>query len=178
MKDTSNGKKTKERIKKNGEIFTPPSLVKDMVSSIPKDAILKEKTCLDPACGNGNILVSILWRKIEDGQSTLDSLRTIYGVDIMPDNVRECRYRLLRVAAVHEPITRDHIKAVFLNIVCADGLKYDFSFDGTNVNEAHIDDWMNEFGRDPEESLPVENIKSTTQNMVDFGNEGTKLPIA
>lgn len=91
----------KERQKKYGEVFTPEWLVNDMLDMIEgadKTIYFPEKKILEPACGNGNFLVEILRRKythckdIEDG---FVSLENCFGIDILPDNVQECRARLL-----------------------------------------------------------------------------------
>jgi hypothetical protein len=129
-------KKSKERIRRNAEIFTPDFLVNDMLNKFPLDAWQEGKTWLDPACGNGQFLVNVLRRKIVLGHKPLDALRTIYGVDIMNDSLYECRIRLLKVVKEFEPITREHVKAVFKNIYWTDtriypkgSLDYDFSFE-------------------------------------------------
>ena len=91
--------KSQERIKKTGEIFTPLELVSEMLDKIPPDEWKDPtKTFIDPACGNGNFLVEVVRRKIEAGSQPLQALMTTYGVDIMPDNIMECRQRLVRVA--------------------------------------------------------------------------------
>jgi hypothetical protein len=91
--------KTKERIKKTGEVFTPSWLVNQMLDKIDESSFSTPgKTFVDPACGNGNILVEVVRRKIKNGCTAYQSLMTTYGVDIMPDNIDECRERLIDVA--------------------------------------------------------------------------------
>tara|TARA_R110000851_G_scaffold130532_1_gene264168 strand:- start:72 stop:524 length:453 start_codon:yes stop_codon:yes gene_type:complete len=91
--------KTKERVKQTGEVFTPSWLVNEILDKLPEDQWTNSsKTFIDPACGNGNILVEIVRRKIESGAQPLQALMTTYGVDIMPDNIIECQQRLVRVA--------------------------------------------------------------------------------
>ena len=91
--------KTKERIKKNGEVFTPPKLVEEMLDKIPLK-IWKDpsKTVCDPSAGNGNFLVAVFNRKIKYGSTPNQALSTIYGVELMLDNTLECRERLLELA--------------------------------------------------------------------------------
>jgi type I restriction-modification system DNA methylase subunit len=93
------------RIKRNGEIFTPPELANKLLSALPREVWQKDKTFLDPACGDGNLLIAVLQRKIELGHKPLEALKTLYGVDIMPDNVEGCRNRLLQVVSAIEEIT-------------------------------------------------------------------------
>lgn len=129
-----------ERYRVTGEVFTPPSLVRKLVSSLPTEVWKENKTFLDPACGNGNLLIAVLWRKIERGHNPLEALKTVYGVDIMPDNIRECRLRLLGLISLFQVVTEEHIKAVLTNVVWVSkgSLEYDFSF--TPVNE--IGEWV------------------------------------
>jgi type I restriction-modification system DNA methylase subunit len=97
---SSGSTKTKERIKATGEVFTPEWLVEEMLDYFPESEFEDHtKTFLDPACGNGNLLVGVLIRKVKYGSTPLRALRTIYGVDIMEDNVLECRQRLVDLAA-------------------------------------------------------------------------------
>ena len=91
--------KSSKRVKDAGEVFTPTELVDDMLNKLPQDVFTNpEKTFIDPACGDGNFLVRVLERKIQNGSTPLQALQTTYGVDIMPDNIEQCRQRLLRTA--------------------------------------------------------------------------------
>jgi len=92
--------RNKERIDRTGEIFTPPMLIEEMLDLLSPDAFFDDsKTFCDPACGDGNFLVEILLRKLKNGHDVSVALSTIYGMDIMEDNVQECRNRLLEIAA-------------------------------------------------------------------------------
>ena len=90
--------KSKKRVKALGEVFTPKQLVDEMLDSVPltvwKD---KEQTFIDPACGSGNFLIRILSKRLENGVPYEDALSTLYGVDIMRDNVDDCHQRLIQV---------------------------------------------------------------------------------
>ena len=95
----SNLIKSKERVRDHGEVFTPAHIVKDMCDLIPSDIWENIDTkFLEPCCGNGNILAEIARRKFErcdNADEGLTALRSIYGIDILPDNVLESRARLL-----------------------------------------------------------------------------------
>lgn len=83
------------RIKATGEVFTPTPLVEEVLDTLDLAHFENsERTFLDPACGDGQFLASILWRKLENGDGLEEALSTIYGVDIMQDNVDLCRTRL------------------------------------------------------------------------------------
>lgn len=100
--------KSKERVQKHGEVFTPAWLVKNMLDLLPKEEIWDniEATILDPACGNGNFLIEVLERKlflachekdpVKMQYNILIALSSVYGVDIQLDNVNECKGRLLK----------------------------------------------------------------------------------
>ena len=116
-------------VKQFGEVFTPPKLVNEMLDKLPIELWQdKNKTWLDPACGNGNFLVEVKDRLMEGLKDVIKNKQKreqhilenqIYGVEIQPDVYQECKERL------------DHDNKYNLNIVCADALKYDYSFDGT-----------------------------------------------
>ena len=114
------------RVKATGEVFTPTALVQEVLDQLPpeqfKDAT---KTFLDPSCGDGQFLSEVLIRKLENGHDFETAIATVFGVDLMADNVELCRERLL--------CGREDLRHIVeQNIVCADGLKYHYRFDGSN----------------------------------------------
>lgn len=116
----------KQRVKATGEIFTPTPLVQEILDNLPTDQFTDTtKTFLDPACGDGQFLSEVLIRKMEHGSTFEQALSTTYGVDLMQDNVEECRNRLL--------CSQEHLRHIVENnIVCADGLRYHYRFDGSH----------------------------------------------
>lgn len=112
----------KLRVKATGEVFTPTPLVQEMLDKLdPSLFIDPTKTFIDPACGDGQFLGEILIRKIENGIKFETALSTIYGVDLMQDNVNLCRERLL--------CGREDLRHIVeKNIVCADGIEYNYCF--------------------------------------------------
>ena len=114
--------KSEDRIKSWGEVFTPPELVIEILKQLPDQLWDEGKTYLDPTAGDGNFLAAVLIIKMELGHE--NPLSTIYGVDIMQDNVDECRQRLIDIAGD----TPENWDTVRNNIRCEDGLKYDYSF--------------------------------------------------
>ena len=117
--------KTKERVKQTGEVFTPEWLVDEMLDKLPQ-SLFKDpaKTYLDPACGDGNILVRVVRRKIDNGSTPLQALQTTFGVDIMPDNIQQCRKRVFAIAFErdHRP-TKEWKTALLTNIRLANTLE-------------------------------------------------------
>lgn len=126
--------KSKERQTELGEVFTPTKLVLNIIKKLSKDKSIFEdetKTFLDPSCGNGQFLIAILITKMYYGHSPEQALSTIYGVDIMKDNIIECRKRLFNYATKDmDDITemKKCMKIIKKNIVRADALEYDFNF--------------------------------------------------
>ena len=112
----------KNRVKDTGEVFTPTELVQKILDELPQK-LFKDptKTFIDPACGDGQFLSEVLIRKLEAWNDCATALGTIYGVDLMADNVKLTQDRLL---CGHEELR--HI--VERNIVEADGLEYQYLF--------------------------------------------------
>ena len=133
-------KTRKDRQKQTAEIFTPDWLVNEMLNQLPKKFWEQNKTYLDPAAGNGQFLTWILIRKIQIGHTPLQALKTIHGIDIMPDNVQECRARLLKVISLFTPIKPTHIKTILTNIVCHDALTYHYEFNHSPTQQ-EIKQW-------------------------------------
>ena len=112
----------KSRVKATGEVFTPTPLVQEILDQLPKEVFTDPtKTFLDPSCGDGQFLGEVLIRKVENGSTFEQALSTIYGADLMQDNVDLCRERLL--------CGREDLRHIVeQNIVCADALKYKYDF--------------------------------------------------
>lgn len=110
------------RVKATGEVFTPTLLVQEILDQMDPNLFKDStKTFIDPSCGDGQFLGEVLIRKVENGIDFEAALSTIYGVDLMQDNVDLCRERLL--------CGREDLRHIVeKNIVCADGLEYDYSF--------------------------------------------------
>lgn len=121
------------RIKRTAEVFTPTKSVQDLLEELDQDIFKNpEKTILDPACGDGQFLGEALIKKLENGIDFQQALSSIYGVDLMQDNVDLCRKRLL--------CGQNHLRPIVeKNIVCADALKYHFRFDGSDPYKTNKD---------------------------------------
>jgi hypothetical protein len=110
------------RVKATGEVFTPTPLVQEVLGQIPLAQFQDPtSTFLDNSCGDGQFLSEVLIRKMENGSTFEQALSTIYGVDLMQDNVDLCRERLL--------CGREDLRYIVeKNIVQHDGLTYDYLF--------------------------------------------------
>jgi hypothetical protein len=118
----------KVRVKATSEIFTPTELVQEVLDKLPLTEFSDpSRTFLDNSCGDGQFLSEVLIRKVQNGIDFETALSSIYGVDLMIDNVELCRERLL--------CGREDLKYIVeTNIVCHNALTYDYSFNGTNQN--------------------------------------------
>lgn len=122
--------RSKERIQSTGEVFTPDVLVDEILSKIEPE-LFKDpsKTFIDPACGDGNFLVQVLQRKLDGGSTPAQALSTIFGVDIMPDNIERCQDRLLHIVVKRFSATETdldkYLSIIERNIVCDNALSPD-----------------------------------------------------
>lgn len=101
--------KTKERIANHGEVFTAEREVNAMLDLVKQETERIESRFLEPACGTGNFLAEIIRRKLtivknRYAKNKADyekyaflAMTSIYGVDILEDNIDECQDRLLSI---------------------------------------------------------------------------------
>jgi N-6 DNA Methylase len=99
--------KSKKRIADHGEVFTPPWLVEAMLNLVKDETERIDSRFLEPACGSGNFLVRVLERKLaavelkfgksdfEKRHYALLALMCTYGVELLADNIAECRANML-----------------------------------------------------------------------------------
>lgn len=118
----------KLRTKETAEVFTPTWLVQQILDDEEQNSpnMFKDwtNTYMDNSCGDGQFLSEVVIRKMErSGCSLEQALSTTYGVELMEDNVKLCKERL----AGPNP-TQEILDILDKNIVCADALKYDYSF--------------------------------------------------
>ena len=124
-----------KRIQSTGEVFTPTELVSRILDQLDQSLFSNPtKTFIDPTCGDGQFLGEVLIRKLENNIDFETALTSIYGVDLMPDNVKLCQDRLL---CGHEEFR--HI--VKKNIVCANTLEYDFLFKNNELYGINLFDF-------------------------------------
>ena len=101
--------KSKERVADHGEVFTAEREVNAMLDLVKQETERIDSRFLEPACGDGNFLAEILRRKLEIvkkkyKRSKLDyeknsvlAAASIYGIDILIDNVETCRERMFQI---------------------------------------------------------------------------------
>lgn len=136
--------KSKERVSSHGEVFTNEREVNAMLDLVRPECLRPDSRFLEPACGDGNFLSAILERKLMEVKRKYKSsvrdyeyysvitIGSLYGVDIMQDNVEACRRRLFKIwdkqykSVCKTDCTdemRDVIRFIIVrNIVCGNAL--------------------------------------------------------
>lgn len=99
----------KKRIKDYGEVFTQKREVDSILNLVKNETLNLESRFLEPACGDGNFLVEILSRKIsilnsrfkkdkiDFERNSIIALSSLYGIDILSDNIEKLNIRLLDI---------------------------------------------------------------------------------
>ena len=136
--------KSKQRVTDHGEVFTADREVNAMLDLVKQETERIDSRFLEPACGDGNFLAEILRRKlavvkrkyrkspIDYEKNSVLAATSIYGVDILQDNVDACRQRMFEIwdkeyqtvlkKEVNEDC-RDAVRFIFSrNIVCGNAL--------------------------------------------------------
>jgi hypothetical protein len=115
--------KSTARVRDHGEVFTPSWMVEDMLDLVKTESERIDSRFLEPACGSGNFLTSVLRRKLATVQSrygkseferrhhALFALMCIYGIELLKDNVEECRESLLAIYAEYLKVNTDDVWA-------------------------------------------------------------------
>ena len=132
--------KSKQRVADHGEVFTPPWLVEKMLDLVKGETERIDSRFLEPACGSGNFLVPILQRKLaavelkfgksdfEKRHHALLGLMCCYGIELLADNIAECRANMLEVFADYlaldadEELFRAASQVLSLNLVHGDAM--------------------------------------------------------
>ena len=108
-KQESSQIKSKERVSLHGEVFTAEREVNAMLDLVASECLRPDSRFLEPACGDGNFLFAILKRKLTElrrkykksphdyEKMAIVAIGSLYGVDIMNDNVIACRERLFGI---------------------------------------------------------------------------------
>lgn len=105
--------KSRQRVADHGEVFTPAWMVEAMLDLVKGESERIDSRFLEPACGSGNFLVQVLRRKLAAVESRFGSsgferrhfallgLMCIYGIELLPDNIAECRSNLLEIITAY-----------------------------------------------------------------------------
>lgn len=142
--------KSRQRVQDHGEVFTNEREVNAMLDLVKQETERIDSRFLEPACGDGNFLAEVLRRKLAVVDSTYRrnvddwchyaflAVTSIYGVELLPDNVEACRERLLGIVMEDMPKGADErfeeaVRYVLSqNILCGDALTMK-QFDGEPI---------------------------------------------
>src|ERR1700752_3378438 len=103
--------KSKKRVADHGGVFTPPWMVEAMLNLVKGETERVDSRFLEPACGSGNFLVRVLQRKLaavelkfgksgfEKRHYALLAVMCLYGIELLADNIAECRVNMLEILA-------------------------------------------------------------------------------
>lgn len=132
--------RSKQRVADHGEVFTPDWMVEAMLDLVKGETERIDSRFLEPACGSGNFLVRVLKRKLaavemKYGQSGFEKrhfallgLMCTYGIELLADNIAECRANLLAIFDAYlglddqDDLHRAAVHVLSLNLVHADAL--------------------------------------------------------
>lgn len=132
--------RSKRRVADHGEVFTPPWLVEDLLDLVKGESERIDARFLEPACGSGNFLVPILQRKLgavqfkygksdfEKQHYALVALTCCYGIELLADNIAECRANMLDVFAAYlkldesDELYRAAAHVLSLNLIHGDAM--------------------------------------------------------
>lgn len=134
---TQSQTKSKKRVADHGEVFTAEREVKAMLDLVKIQSQQIGSRFLEPACGTGNFLAEILTRKLATvlaksqinksqkspkySQSHYErdaiwAISSIYGIELLADNVSECRSRLLALFETHYQTNFKHINPAVMDV--------------------------------------------------------------
>jgi len=108
-----------DRIKKFGEVFTPTFLAQEMIDKIP-EAVWSDpsKTLLEPSCGDGVFVYLSIKKRLALGVPLIDAIKNTFAIDIMDDNIRECRLNVFaiimdyfKVRFENKQLTREEVRS-------------------------------------------------------------------
>lgn len=148
---------SKQRVADHGEVFTPASMVAAMLDLVKDESERIDSRFLEPACGSGNFLVPVLKRKLatvhvhygkndfEKRHQALLALMSIYGIELLEDNVVQCRENLLEVFSRYlEVQSGDEWYAAAANVLAANIVHGDaltMTMQGVKQRPISFPDW-------------------------------------
>ena len=135
---------SRKRVTDHGEVFTAQREVNAMLDLVKQETERIDSRFLEPACGTGNFLAEVLERKLQVVQTryhncqleyeryAVSAVSSIYGIDILEDNVIECRNRLFNIFSkqydgLYKKAVKENCKSSIKyildnNIICGDAL--------------------------------------------------------
>jgi N-6 DNA Methylase len=143
--------RSRKRVVDHGEVFTPSWMVENMLNLVSAETSRIDSRFLEPACGSGNFLKSVLRRKFETvevryGKSEFEkkhyalfSLMSIYGIELLKDNLDECRENLLQVFIDFINVSREDVWSLAAQHVLRSNILQGDALSLTKADGLHIE---------------------------------------
>jgi len=119
-----------ERIRKYGEVFTPPEIASQMCDMLAEnsdvDPYAPETTFLEPSCGHGVFALEVLRRKFERCKTRKDyetAALSVWAIEIQPDNVQITIDAVLKLCREHFTVSKAMEREISDRIIMGDALK-------------------------------------------------------
>ena len=126
-------RKSRRKNNKNGkstaEFFTPYEIVKKMAEKVSEEVWADPtKTFCEPCFGNGQFLLYIIWKRLTCGIEVKQVFETLYGVELMADNVAETKERIFNLLnTMQVKYNKEEIQQILdEHLVCSDFFEWDF----------------------------------------------------
>jgi hypothetical protein len=126
---TEERKARRKGSKSTQEFFTPYSIVKKMAEKVSEEVWADPtKTFCEPCFGNGQFVLYIIWKRLTCGIEVKQVFETLYGVELMADNVAETKERIFNLLnTMQVEYNKEEIKQILdEHLVCSDFFEWDF----------------------------------------------------
>ena len=142
--------KSRQRVADHAEVFTPNRIVESMLDLVKNESERIDSRFLEPACGSGNFLRAVLIRKLKTVQSkygksafenkhhALFSLMCIYGIELLDDNLKECRENLLEIYSSYLELEEGDVWLTAAELVLRVNILQGDALTLTNAQGEHI----------------------------------------
>lgn len=126
---TEERKARRKGSKSTQEFFTPYEIVKKMAEKVSEEVWADPtKTFCEPCFGNGQFLIYIIWKRLNCGIDVKQVFETLYGVELMADNVAETKERIFNLLnTMQVEYNKEEIQQILdEHLVCSDFFEWDF----------------------------------------------------
>lgn len=132
-----------EKIRKFGEVFTPPEIVEQMLDMLERESpgcFAPEKTFLEPTCGEGVFVCGILQRKFANCTTDAErrlAIRSVWAMELQTDNVEKTIRAVTELCEGVFRLTKFDRETIKDHVIQADALKVMKMMNDLNEKEAH-----------------------------------------
>ena len=126
---TETRKARRKGSKSTQEFFTPYEIVKKMAEKVSEEVWADPtKTFCEPCFGNGQFLLYIIWKRLTCGIEVKQVFETLYGVELMADNVAETKERIFNLLnTMQVEYNKEEIQQILdEHLVCSNFFEWDF----------------------------------------------------